>query len=73
MTIILQERCTGADTISIVAQILYRSRTHLQSMLLQSNAVEDFYVHLVCFLFTCPGSVNKQSLWSGIWEIKKGH
>lgn len=43
----LKERCTGADTISLVAQILYRSRTHLQSMLLQSNAVEDFYVHLV--------------------------
>ncbi|KAJ0020790.1 hypothetical protein Pint_32027 [Pistacia integerrima] len=51
----LKERCAGADTISLVARFLYRSRTHLQSMLLQSNAVEDFYVHLVCFLFACLG------------------
>ena len=50
MTIMLQERCAGADTLSLVARILHRSRAHLQLMLLQNNAtvVEDFYVHMVC-------------------------
>ncbi|PON71203.1 Vacuolar protein sorting-associated protein 54, N-terminal [Trema orientale] len=44
----LKERCAGADTISLVARMLHRSKAHLQSMLLQSNAVvEDFYVNLV--------------------------
>ncbi|KAL3518461.1 hypothetical protein ACH5RR_021050 [Cinchona calisaya] len=45
----LKERCTAADTISLVAHFLHRSRTHLQSMLLQRNPaiIEDFYVHLV--------------------------
>ncbi|PIN03728.1 hypothetical protein CDL12_23739 [Handroanthus impetiginosus] len=45
----LKERCAGADTVSLVAQLLHRSKAHLQSMLLQSNGavVEDFYVHLV--------------------------
>lgn len=50
MTFALQERCAAADTISLVAQMLHRSKAHFQSMLLQKNAaiVEDFYVHLVC-------------------------
>ncbi|CAL5426428.1 unnamed protein product [Camellia sinensis] len=41
------ERCAGADTISIVARLLLRSKAHLQLMLLQNNAavVEDFYAH----------------------------
>ncbi|KAG1355013.1 syndetin [Cocos nucifera] len=45
----LKERCAGAETISLVARLLYRSRTHLQSMLLQHNAtmVEDFFGNLV--------------------------
>ncbi|XP_058077735.1 uncharacterized protein LOC131226076 isoform X2 [Magnolia sinica] len=45
----LKERCVGAETISLVARILHRSKAHLQSMLLQNNAavVEDFYVNLV--------------------------
>ncbi|XP_038694223.1 syndetin-like isoform X2 [Tripterygium wilfordii] len=45
----LKERCAGVETISLVAQILHRSKAHLQSMLLQKNPVmvEDFYVHLV--------------------------
>ncbi|KAL5717048.1 hypothetical protein ACHQM5_010128 [Ranunculus cassubicifolius] len=45
----LKERCSGAETIHLVAQILYRSKAHLQSMLLQNNAalVEDFYANLV--------------------------
>lgn len=45
----LKERCAGADTLSLVARILHRSKAHLQTMLLQNNAavVEDFYVHLV--------------------------
>ncbi|EOY33645.1 C-terminal isoform 3 [Theobroma cacao] len=45
----LKERCAGADTVALVARILHRSRTHLQSLLLKSNTavVEDFFVHLV--------------------------
>ncbi|KAM6573723.1 uncharacterized protein LOC115700609 isoform X1 [Cannabis sativa] len=45
----LKERCAGADTISLVARMLHRSKTHLQSMFLQSNTavVEDFYTNLV--------------------------
>ncbi|KAI4334310.1 hypothetical protein L6164_019021 [Bauhinia variegata] len=45
----LKERCVAVDTLSLVARKLNRSKAHLQSMLLQSNAtiVEDFYVHLV--------------------------
>lgn len=46
----LQERCAGADTISLVAQLLHKSKAHLQSMILRKNGavIEDFYVHLVC-------------------------
>ncbi|XP_077225911.1 coiled-coil protein isoform X2 [Tasmannia lanceolata] len=45
----LKERCTAAETISLVAQILHRSKAHLQSLVLQNNAaiVEDFYVNLI--------------------------
>ncbi|XP_073150883.1 uncharacterized protein [Henckelia pumila] len=45
----LKERCAGADTLSLVAKLLHRSKAHLQSRLLQNNGaiVEDFYVHLV--------------------------
>ncbi|KAK6163455.1 hypothetical protein DH2020_000319 [Rehmannia glutinosa] len=45
----LKERCAAADTISLVAQLLHRSKAHLQSRLLQNNGavVEDFFVHLV--------------------------
>ncbi|THG13830.1 hypothetical protein TEA_014308 [Camellia sinensis var. sinensis] len=44
---LLKRKC--ADTISIVARLLLRSKAHLQLMLLQNNAavVEDFYAHLV--------------------------
>ncbi|KAK9094083.1 hypothetical protein Scep_025552 [Stephania cephalantha] len=45
----LKERCAAVETISLVAKILYRSKSHLQSMLLQHNIsiVEDFYTNLV--------------------------
>ncbi|KAI3722083.1 hypothetical protein L2E82_33109 [Cichorium intybus] len=45
----LKERCTGADTISLVARLLYKSKPHLQSILLTNNAtiVDEFYSHLV--------------------------
>ncbi|XVF19818.1 hypothetical protein REPUB_Repub11eG0143500 [Reevesia pubescens] len=45
----LKERCAAADTVALVARILHRSRTHLQSLLLKSNTavVEDFFVHVV--------------------------
>lgn len=46
-TIMMQERCAAADTVSLVARMLHRSRTRLQSMLLQNTAIEDFYVNLV--------------------------
>ncbi|XP_022755917.1 syndetin-like isoform X2 [Durio zibethinus] len=44
-----KERCAGADTVALVARILHRSRTHLQSLLFKSNTavVEDFFVQLV--------------------------
>ncbi|KAL6204913.1 hypothetical protein ACLB2K_022180 [Fragaria x ananassa] len=44
----LKERCAAADTLTLVARILHRSKAHLQRMLFQKNAaVEDFYVNLV--------------------------
>ncbi|XP_065003491.1 uncharacterized protein LOC103971873 isoform X5 [Musa acuminata AAA Group] len=45
----LKERCSAVDTISLVAQVLHRSKAHLQSMLLQHNAavVEEFFVNMV--------------------------
>lgn len=45
----LKERCTGADTISLVARLLYKSKPHLQSILLanKSSIVEEFYSNLV--------------------------
>lgn len=48
-TVGLKERCTAADSISLVARILHKSKSHLQSMLLQCSTavIEDFYVHMV--------------------------
>ncbi|KAJ9540508.1 hypothetical protein OSB04_027014 [Centaurea solstitialis] len=45
----LKERCAGADTISLVAHLLYKFKAHLQSILLMNNAtvLEEFYSHLV--------------------------
>lgn len=45
----LKERCVATETISFIAQILHRSKTHLQSRLFQQNAalVEDFFGNLV--------------------------
>lgn len=45
----LKERCTSAESISRIAQILIRSKMHLQSMLPQSAlaSLEDFYAHTV--------------------------
>ncbi|KAL5994593.1 hypothetical protein ACLOJK_024646 [Asimina triloba] len=45
----LKERCAAAETVSLIGQTFNKSKAHLQSMLLQSNAaiVEDFYVNLV--------------------------
>lgn len=59
----LQERCAGADTISLVARLLRRSKVNLQSMLQQNNGavVEDFYAHMVCFHVT----FWKFHVWSG--------
>ena len=63
----MQERCAGADTISLVARMLHRSKARIQSMLLQSNTavVEDFYVHLVrsFIIFWAPEVCG--------WEITK--
>lgn len=74
----LQERCAGADTLLLVAQILHKSKAHLQSMLLQNNAavVDDFYVHMVCLLsiiglmFTylarCTDAILSKLMWSSL-------
>lgn len=45
----LKERCTSAESISRIAQILLKSKMHLQSMLPQSalHSLEDFYAHTV--------------------------
>ncbi|KAL0534185.1 hypothetical protein IC582_028469 [Cucumis melo] len=45
----LKERSAGADSLSLVARIMHRSKAHIQSMLLQTNVavIEDFYVHLL--------------------------
>ncbi|KAJ6849930.1 syndetin [Iris pallida] len=45
----LKERCAGAETITLVARVLLRSKAHLHSMLYQHNSaiVEDFYGNLV--------------------------
>ncbi|KAJ0778353.1 putative syndetin [Helianthus annuus] len=49
----LKERCTAADTLSLVARILQNSKAHLHSVRLQNNAaiVDDFYAHLVYFSY----------------------
>lgn len=48
--LLFQERCTAAETLSLVARVLNRSRPHLQSMLQnRSSTVENFFVHLVIF------------------------
>lgn len=67
MNATLQERCAGADTISLVARMLHRSKAHLQSMLLQSNAavVEDFYVHLVLYFVIICFSIEG---WPWLFE-----
>ncbi|XP_010521710.1 PREDICTED: syndetin isoform X2 [Tarenaya hassleriana] len=45
----LKERCAAAETISLVARILHKSKAHLQSMLMSRNGavVEDFFGQLV--------------------------
>lgn len=70
MTIVLQERCAGADTVSLVARILHRSKAHLQSMLLQNNPaiVDDFYVHLVCFFVIIYWSIVSAIM---VWDLTK--
>ncbi|PKA48053.1 hypothetical protein AXF42_Ash015816 [Apostasia shenzhenica] len=45
----LKERCVAAETISFVAQILHRSKAHLQSMLFQYNVaiIDNFFENVV--------------------------
>lgn len=48
--VILQERCVAPENIYLEAKILRKSKSHLQSMLMQHNAVvEEFYANMVCF------------------------
>lgn len=65
----LQERCAGADTISLVARMLHRSKAHLQTMLLQNNGavVEDFYVHLVGYFFIICW--NFSGVFMVVWRL----
>src|SRR6266540_226729 len=52
-TFFLQERCAAAETASLVARVLNRSRAHLHSVLSKNNTsvVEDFFRTLVNFLY----------------------
>jgi len=44
----LQERCAAAETVSLVARVLNRSKAHLHSVLSKNNtSVEEFYRVLV--------------------------
>ncbi|KAG6503672.1 hypothetical protein ZIOFF_035996 [Zingiber officinale] len=45
----LKERCSSVETISLVAQVLHKSKAHIHSMLSQHNAcvIEEFFIHLV--------------------------
>ncbi|KAJ4874155.1 hypothetical protein Rs2_44000 [Raphanus sativus] len=45
----LKERCAAVDTVSLVARILHKSKSHLQSMLMsrKGSLVEDFFGQLV--------------------------
>jgi hypothetical protein len=45
----LKERCAAAETISLVARVLNRSRAHLHSVLSQSNTsiLEEFFGTMV--------------------------
>ncbi|MCL7039957.1 hypothetical protein MKW94_000330, partial [Papaver nudicaule] len=47
VTVGLKERCAGAQTAYLIAQVLQRSKSHLRSMLNNAAAVEDFYVNMV--------------------------
>jgi len=52
-----QERCAGAETISLIARVLHKSKVHFQSMLMPQNAsvIEDFYENLV--ILFCPYTI----------------
>lgn len=45
----LKERCAAVGAIALVARVLHRSKPHLQSMIVPSNAaaIEDFFENLV--------------------------
>jgi len=46
-----QERCAAAETLSLVARVLNRSRAHLRSVLSKNNSsvLEEFFRTLVRF------------------------
>ncbi|KAL4577005.1 hypothetical protein LXL04_013106 [Taraxacum kok-saghyz] len=82
----LKERCTGADTISLVAQLLYKSKPHLQSILFKNNSsiVQDFYSHLVDSVPDLTNQIHKTTAKSLLhisgyvdrvanakWEVKE--
>lgn len=49
LSLSFQERCAAAETISLVARVLNRSRAHLHSVLSQSNTsiLEEFFGTMV--------------------------
>lgn len=63
MIIMLEERFAGADTLSLVAQILHGFKAYLQLMLLQNNGAiaEDFSVHprLLCSFLAMSWKIDQ--------------
>lgn len=59
----LKERCAAAETVSLVARVLNRSRDHLHSVLSKNNAsvVEEFFMTLVDSVPDLTAQIHKVS------------
>ncbi|KVI09299.1 Protein of unknown function DUF2451, C-terminal, partial [Cynara cardunculus var. scolymus] len=75
----LKERCAGADTISLVAHLMYKFKAHLQSILLTNNAtvLEEFYLHVVDSVPDLTEQIHRTTakyadrIASAKWEVKE--
>ncbi|KAJ3681911.1 hypothetical protein LUZ60_014484 [Juncus effusus] len=82
---LLKERCTAAETMSLVARVLNRSRPHLLKMLQKkSSIVENFFVQLVDSVQDLTEYIHKTSarmllhmngyvdkITTAKWEVKE--
>jgi hypothetical protein len=68
LLISLQERCAAAETVSLVARVLNRSRAHLHSVLSQNSTsvVEEFFGTLVNFTVAAVFGTTSILLFSSI-------